>query len=472
MEPDNEQFKYYDPEPLPLSAIVPEPQPFSPDELLDYPRDQLSEMDSERLALTSPVTLALFLERIDVDDRRAVLRRITIERAAEVLAEMHGEAAAEVLEAMRERRAIRILEDFEPDDAADIMAELDEDDRARLLGKLDLDTARTVKDLLSYEADTAGGAMNPDVDTIRDDMSVDEAIAQIRQLAEEREDMNYLYVVDSGHRLVGVMSLRRLIQAKPQQLIRDVMDDELVGLVGPDDDREKVALTMADCNLPDLPVVDKSGVLLGVITHDDVIDIMQAEATEDIQVMSGAGGDEGIHDPVMYSVRKRMPWLQFNLGTAFIAANTVLLFQEQIGKMPILAGLMPVVAGIGGNCGQQTLSVTIRSLALGEIHDSDTRGIFFKQLMIGVINGLGVGLVASLFVLLFTQDLLLALVLMCATVCNMALGGMTGAAIPLVMRKLKRDPAQCSSIVLTAVTDTGGFFIFLSLGTMFLVGRS
>ncbi|MBN1403546.1 MAG: magnesium transporter [Opitutales bacterium] len=469
MDPQQDPVQNIGTDVPPMPANDAEPRPFTPDELLDYPRDQLGEMDSERLGATSPVTLALFLERLDVDDRRAVLRRITIERAAEVLAEMHGEAAAEVLEAMRERRAIRILEDFEPDDAADIMAELGEEDRARLLGKLNIDTARTVKDLLSYGPDTAGGAMNPDVDTIRDDMSVDEAVAHIRELAEEREDMHYLYVVDSGHRLVGVVSLRRLIQAKPQHIIRDVMDDELIGLVLPDDDREKVALTMAECNLPDLPVVDRDGVLLGVITHDDVIDIMQEEATEDFQVMSGAGGDEGIHDHVMYSVRKRMPWLQFNLGTAFIAANVVLLFQSQIGRMPILAGLMPVVAGIGGNCGQQTLAVTIRSLALGEIHDADTWGVFFKQLAIGVINGLAVGLVASLLVFLFTQNLKLAGVLMAATVCNMALGGMTGAAIPLVMRKLKMDPAQCSSIVLTAVTDTGGFFIFLSLGTIFLL---
>jgi len=324
-------------------------------------------------------------------------------------------------------------------------------------------------DLLSYDPDTAGGAMNPDVDTIRDDMTVDEAIAHIRELADEQEDMHYLFVVDAGHRLVGVMSPRRLIQARPAQLIRDVMDDDMEGIVSPDTDREKVALIMAEYNLPDLPVVDKDGVLLGVITHDDVIDIMQEEATEDFQVMSGAGGDEGIHDHVMYSVRKRMPWLQFNLGTAFIAANVVLLFQKQIGQMPILAGLMPVVAGIGGNCGQQTLAVTIRSLALGEIHDSDTMVIFFKQLMIGIINGMGVGLVASVLVSLFTGNIKIGLVLMVATVCNMALGGMTGAAIPLIMRRLHMDPAQCSSIVLTAVTDTGGFFIFLSLGTIFLL---
>ena len=450
---------------------VTEPVPYTPDELLEHPRDLLADLGSERLVATSPAVLALFLERLPVDDRRTVLRRIPTENAAEVLAEMDGEAAAEVLEVMRERRAIKILEDFEPDDAADIVAELDDEDRERLLGKMDEETARTVTDLLSYSPDTAGGAMNPDVDTILADTTVNDAIIHVRELAEEREDMHYLYVVDSLHRLVGVVSLRRLIQAKPMQIIRDVMDDDLEGLVSPDTDREEVALKMAECNLPDLPVVDSQGVLLGVITHDDVIDIMQEEATEDFQVMSGAGADEGIHDHVMYSVKKRLPWLQFNLLTASIAASVVILFRQQIGQMPLLAGLMPIVAGIGGNCGQQTLAVTIRSLALGEIHDSDTNVIFFKQLLIGIINGIAVGIVAALAAALFTRDYKTGAVLLAATVCNMALGGMTGAFIPLIMRKMHRDPAQCSSIVLTAVTDTGGFFIFLSLGTVFLLHR-
>jgi magnesium transporter len=452
-----------------VEELPPPSGPFSPDELLELTREQLSELDAERLDATSPVVLALFLERIEVDARRAVLRRVSIERAAEILAEMHGEAAAEVLEAMRERRAVRILEDFEPDDAADIVAELDEDDRARLLGKVDEDTARTVNELLSYGPDTAGGAMNPDVDTVRDTMTVDEAIAHIRERDESRDEMICLYAVDAQMRLVGVVPLRRLIQSKPRQTIREVMDGDVSAAITADTDREKVALKMAECNLPELPVVDYAGVLVGIITHDDVIDIMRAEATEDIQVMSGAGGDEGIHDHVLYSVRKRLPWLQFNLGTASIAAAVVVCFSRQIGQMPLLAGLMPIVAGIGGNCGQQTLSVTIRSLALGEIHDADTKSIFLKQLLIGFLNGIGVGVVASILVSLFTLDFKLGTVLMIATICNMALGGMMGALIPLMMRRLHKDPAQCSSIILTAVTDTGGFFIFLSLGTLILL---
>jgi magnesium transporter len=450
-------------------AAIAEANPYTTGELLDCPKEKFAELDGARLEATGAQTLAQFLERQPVDDRRAVLRRMANERASEVLAEMDGEKAAEVLTEMRERRAVEMLERFAPDDAADIVAELDEGERDRLMGKVDSKTASTVRKLLAYDPNTAGGAMNPDIETLADTMTAAEAIAAIRGWTDEGENLHYIYVLDGEKRLTGSVSLKHLIQALPTDAVDDVMNADLSSAVDVGTDREKVALKMAECNLPELPVINADGVLLGVITHDDVIDIMREEATEDMQVMSGAGGDEGIHDNIFYSVRKRLPWLQLNLGTASIAAGVVICFQHQIGQMPLLAGLMPIVAGIGGNCGQQTLAVTIRSLALGEIHDSDTREVFYKQILIGIINGVGVGLVASLLVTLFTKNYRIGGVLMVATMANMALGGLVGAAIPLVMRKLNRDPAQCSSIVLTAITDTGGFLIFLSLGTWLLL---
>jgi magnesium transporter len=443
--------------------------PFTHDELLQIKPEHYETLDASRLSATAPAVLAQFLERIDVDARRTILRRMDNSEAAEVLAEMHEEYAAEVLEAMREKRAVSILEDFAPDDAADIVAKLSAEDRARLMGQVNCGTAETVNELLTYGPETAGGAMNPSVETLERGMTVEEAIVAVRGWGDEDESMHYIYVLDEQRRLVGSISLKQLIRAKPAQQIAFFMNSDLSAAVLAQTDREKVALKMAECNLPELPVIDKRGVLLGVITHDDVLDIIQAEATEDMQVMAGAGGDEGIHDNIFYSVKKRLPWLELNLCTASIAAGVVICFHNQIGKMPLLAGLMPIVAGIGGNCGQQTLAVTIRSLAIGEIHDSDTREVFFKQLMIGILNGLGVGLVASAVVLLISRDLWLSGVLMAATIANMSLGGLVGVAIPLVMRKLHKDPAQCSSIVLTAITDTCGFLIFLSLGAWLLL---
>ncbi len=453
-------------EPIGLDAA---PEEYTVSQLIEWPRDELVKLDSALLGNTSSLVIAQALERFEVDERRIVLRKVSNAKAAQILSEMTGEAAAEVLEAMREGRAVKILEDFEPDDAADIVAEMTEEDRRRLLGRLSPDAAETVQDLMAYGPDTAGGVMTPDVDTAAVDMTVDEAIERIREFADKHEDLHYVYVVDADNRLQGAVSLRRLIQARPEQLIRDIMNPDLRGVVHPSDDREHVALIMAEYNLPDLAVVDENGKLLGVVTHDDVIDIVQAEATEDLQVMSGAGADETIHDRVLYSVGKRIPWLQLNLILAFCTAGVVLLFSDSIGKLPILAGFMPIIAGVGGNCGQQTLAVAIRSLAMGEVHDADTRMILIKQLLIGLSSGVGVGLVAAIVGWLLTHDILVGVVLLGAMVANAAIAGVSGAFIPLALRRFRRDPAQSSSIFLTAITDTAGFFIFLSLGSWLLL---
>jgi magnesium transporter len=442
---------------------------YTVESLMAWPRDELHKLNPDLLQATSCVVVAQFLERLEIDERRHVLRLLPIEAAANILAEMDEEDAAEVVSAMRENRAVEILEDFWPDDAADIVAELDDEDRERLLEKMDDESAETVKDLLSYGPETAGGIMTPEVDTAEMNLTVDEAIERIRNLSENHEDLHYVYVVDKKHRLKGVLSLRKLIQARPNQIIGELMKTDLKGIVTPDTDREEVALIMAEYNLADLAVVDENEVLLGVVTHDDIIDILQEEATEDIQKLAGAGGDESIHDDIGYAIRKRIPWLQVNLLTAFIASFVIMQFGNQIGKLPMLAAFMPIIAGIGGNSGQQALAVAIRSIALGEIHDDDARIILLKQLAIGMLNGITIGLIASVIAYIIAREFMLSVVVFMAMIMNMALAGFSGALIPLILKKFNRDPAQSSSIFLTAVTDTGGFLIFLSLSSWLLL---
>ncbi|MBN2068232.1 MAG: magnesium transporter [Opitutales bacterium] len=451
------------------TQINDQPNLYTVESLMAWPREELDKLDVDKLQATSCVVVAQFLERLEIDERRHVLRLLPIESAANILAEMDEEDAAEVVSAMRENRAVEILEDFWPDDAADIVAELDDEDRDRLLDKMDDESAEAVKDLLAYDAETAGGIMTPDVDTTLENQTVDEAIERIRSFTDLHEDLHYVYVVDEEHRLKGVISLRKLIQARPSQRIGELMQTVLKGVVTPETDREEVALIMAEYNLADLAVVDKNNVLLGVVTHDDIIDILQEEATEDIQKLAGAGGDESIHDEISYAIKRRIPWLQVNLFTAFIASSVVLLFGKQIGQLPLLAAFMPIIAGIGGNSGQQALAVAIRSLALGEIHDDDTRGILVKQLAIGLFNGIAIGLIAALVAFLITGEKRLALAVSLAMPINMGLAGFSGALIPLILKKLNRDPAQSSSIFLTAITDTGGFLIFLTLGTLLML---
>lgn len=442
---------------------------YSHEELMEWPREELAHLNAVRLGSTSSFTVAQFLERLEVEDRRDVLRQLSTERAAEVLSEMDEEEAAEVLSEMRIPRAVRILDDFEPDDAADVVAELDPEVRDALMSKLERSSRSSIETLLSYDPETAGGIMTTEVDTALEDMTVEEATALIRQFADKHEDLHYVYVVNREHQLKGIVSLRKLIQAKPHQHINAIMRTDIRGVCTPEMDKEAVALLMAEHNLPDIAVVDQNRTLLGVITHDDVLDVIQDEATEDMQKLAGAGGDEDIHDDILFSIRRRQPWLAVNLATAFIAATVVKLFESEIGALPILAAIMPIIAGVGGNSGQQSLAITIRSIALGQVKEGDSRNILFRQAAIGIVNGILIGLLASLMVLFFGGPAKLSFIVFAAMIINLAIGCLTGTLIPLLLVKLKQDPAQVSSILLTFVTDTGGFFVFLTLGSIFLL---
>lgn len=445
------------------------PASYTLDELIAWPIEDLAHLEPARLAETSDLTLANFLDRVEVEDRRVLLRQLTNERVALVLSEMDEENAAEVLSAMREMRAVKVLDSFDADDAADVVAEMEDEDRERLLGKIESGWRETIEKLLEFEPDTAGGLMTTEVATVFDFMSIDGAIERVRGFADQFEDLHYVYVVSRKRHLLGIVSLRRLIQARPTQKVREVMKTDIRGIVKPDTDQEVVARLMAEYNLPDIAVVDEENHLMGVITHDDVLDVIVEEATEDIQIMAGAGGDESLTDHVGYSVRRRIPWLHVNLATAFLASAVVMSFNKEIQAMPVMAAFMPIVAGIGGNSGQQSLAVAIRSLALGEVQATDKRLILAKQLAVGLINGLAVGTVAAGISWLLTGQARLALVILLAMIGNMALAGISGAFIPLALQALKRDPAQSASIFLTALTDTGGFFIFLSLGSWLLL---
>ena len=442
---------------------------YSQEELHDWPRDAYAQLDGRRLAASSPVVVAHFLERMDVDDRRLVLRKLREGEATDILSEMDAEDSAEVVGAMNEDRAVKILEEFDPDDAADIVAELDEEDRDRLLDRMQPESAEKLIALMAYDPDTAGGIMTPESATILPTMTVNEAIERIRMLQEEFEDIYYIYVVDEEMKLLGIVSMRDLILARPERKIGDIMNTKVKGICHPDMDREEVSLTIAEFNLLSLPVVDEAGILLGIVTIDDAMDVVQDEATEDMQKLVGAGADEDIHDNIAYSVRRRHPWLQVNLITAFMAAGVVYFYQKQIEQLTILAVFMPVVASMGGNAGAQTLAVAIRSIALAQVQEHDGLRICSKELVMGLLNGLLTGLIAAAAAYWVTGEEMIAVVVIIAMVLNMGLAGLAGAFIPLFLKKMKLDPAQSSSIFLTTVTDVAGFFVFLSLGSFLLL---
>lgn len=434
--------------------------------------DEIDNIDSRTLADTNPHTIAVFLQRIDVDRQRQILRRFAPEKVSEIVSEMDPEQSAELVSEMREFRAVSVLNEMEPDDAADIVRGLEEEDKDRLLKGMQRsnpESVEDIKELLEYAPDTAGAIMNPHVATLRGEMTIEEAISAVRQMRDEYENIYYLYVVNAEDVLIGVLSLRTLLLAPKGAKIENIMYKTLIGLLAPSMDKEVVAQIMADTDYHTLPVVGGNGELLGIITHDDVIDIMVEEGTEDLQKLAGAGADEGLFDPIGTSIRQRMPWLLVNLITAFVASAVVSFFDKDISLLPLLAVFMPIIAGIGGNTGAQTLAVTVRSLALGEVGVFDRMRICMREAGKGFLNGLFIGALGAVIAIATTHKWDFSLIVWASMLINMTLGGFMGSFIPFTLKKYGLDPASGSSVFATGVTDSGGFFIFLGLGSIFLM---
>lgn len=431
--------------------------------------NSLGAVDSEKLARTSPYTVAKFLERIPVDDRRILLRLLEIEEAADVLAEMDTEDAADVLEKMRQPRAIQVIEALDPDDSADIFSDLEIEDQTRLLSGVDPETAETVRTLISYPEDSAGGIMTTDVATVSKDVTVREAVDHLHTLNDEFEHIYYVYVTDDEECLIGTVSMRDLVMAKTNDIIGDIMKTELRGVVNVKMDQEHVALEMAQHNFHALPVVDDNNHLLGIITDDDIIDIINKEATEDFQKILGAGGDESITDPITESIRRRSPWLLVNLVSAFMAGGVISLFEEQISHLTLLAVCMPIVASLGGNAGGQTLAIVIRTLALGGLEDKDSKQVLVREAIKAAISGIMIGVLAATTVGILTGQWDVSGVILAAMIISMTYAGLAGALIPITLKKMKLDPAQSSQMFLTASTDIVGFAVFLGLGSWLLL---
>jgi magnesium transporter len=308
--------------------------------------------------------------------------------------------------------------------------------------------------------------MNPRVFALAEDMTAAEAIAAL-QASRDVEMVFYLYVIDARRHLVGVVSLRRLLLVPPGTPLKRIMTTDLIS-ARVDTDQEEVARQVASYNLLAIPVVDEENKLAGVITVDDVIDVIKDEATEDVYRLAGVTGDDRVFTRPSESLRKRLPWLQVNLVTAFIAASVVALFEGTIGQWSALAVFMPVVAGMGGNAAMQTLTVIVRGIALGELSWANTRKALFKEAIVGVANGFGCGVVAGLVVWIWKGSPALGLIIGVAMVVNMFVAATAGTLIPLALRAMKIDPALASSVFITTLTDIFGFLSFLGLATLML----
>jgi magnesium transporter len=417
-----------------------------------------------------PADLAQLFSDLPEKDRQSSFS-LLVDRnsrlAMEALSELGPEAGAALLSGKTPDEIVKLTQELPSDDAAAIIDHLPEELSAAVLELIQKRPAGgEVGELLEYADKTAGRIMNPKVFALSEDVSAAEAITAL-QGSRDVEMVFYLYVIDARRHLVGVVSLRRLLLVPPATPLKRIMTTDLIS-VRADMDQEEVARQVASYNLLAIPVVDEENKLVGVITVDDVIDVIKDEATEDVYRLAGVAGDDRVFTPPIESLRKRLPWLVINLGTAFLAASVVGVFESTIGIVTALAVFMPVVAGMGGNAATQTLTVIVRGIALGELTWSNSRKALFKEAAVGLGNGVACGLIGAVVVWLFKGDAVLGGILALAMIINMFIAATAGTVIPLSLRALKVDPALGSAVFITTLTDVFGFLSFLGLGAAFL----
>lgn len=419
------------------------------------------------LAEADPHDAADILEAIDEEAAADLISELAPNEAAEVLEEMRNEAAADVLEGLTPADAAGVVAELAPNEAADIVEHLEAEARTAIFEELPDEHLDDILDLLKYPPDSAGGLMATDPASLPAGISTGEAIEALRRLHETIENLNYVYVIDQGGRLVGVVSFRELVFARPLTPLDDVMIPDPVA-VRPEADREAVAELIRRYTLLALPVVDHRHVLIGLVTVDDVIEAVQREATEDIAAMVGAGVEETIYTPLFTSVRHRLPWIAVNLATALLVTLVITRFESIIEQFAVLAAYMPVVASVGGNGGAQSQAVIIRALAVEGIPVQLARKVMKRNMLIGLVNGVAIAILAGAIGLAFTGDVKIALILGLAAQVNLFIASIAGSGIPLLLERLGQDPALASNIFLTMITDLVGFGGFLAIATALL----
>jgi len=386
-------------------------------------------------------------------------------RAGKTLSELPSELIPQFLDQVDDERLAQIVLRVPPDDGIMFLEALEPDRRARLLASIEVGRRKELERLLLYPPGTAGSVMTPRFLALAKTATAQQAIDAIRTLGEQVEAIFYLYVVDEDGKLEGVVPIRRLVAAPPERRLERLMLADPVAVLA-SSPQEEGAQLVAKYNLLALPVVDPGRILLGVMTVDDVIDVLQEEATQDMYRLAGLADEDRVFSPIHTSVLKRLPWMSINLGTAFAAAGVVTMFEGTIAQKVILAAFMPVVAGMGGNMGTQTLTVITRGIALGEFEFDRAFRVILKNLMVGVCMGAAAGIMTALVAWFWQSDPLLGLVLFLSMVGNMAIAGLVGSTVPVLLKKLNQDPALGGSILTTTFTDVCGFLIFLSMARL------
>lgn len=412
-----------------------------------------------------PADQAEVFSKLSEGQREAFIALLSAEQAAHLLEHLDDDDLRDVVSQMPRASLARVLDKVDNDIAAYILRTLPPSESARVLSIMA--EATDVAPILEHAESTAGGLMTRGFVALHPDMTVAEAINYLRLVKPDVEEAYYLYVMDRFNHLIGVLSLRHLIIAPANTRLSDIMNRQVIA-VPADADQEEAARLISHYRLRALPVLDDDGRLLGVITVDDLMEVAEEEATEDMYRMVGLSEMETIYMPLARSVGRRLPWLMVNLVTAFIAALTVSTFEPTIAKIAALAIFMPMVAGQGGNAGIQTLTLVVRSIALGEVELRDTWQVIIKQIGVSAVNAMVIGFIVAMVAWMWQGNPTLGLIVGLAMFMNMVVAGLFGALVPIGMRWLRLDPALASGIFVTMMTDVMGFFFLLGLATVLI----
>jgi len=436
-------------------------------QIIEGMKSEDRELLDEELENIYPVDIA---EIFDIFEDHEIIKFYSMvdhEYMAKVFEELDDEIQIRLVELLDLKNIIKLFDFMANDDIADILGILRIDDKKKLLNLMKKGEYKDLETLLGYAEDSAGGIMTTEYIALKASLTTEEAINKIKKIGPKTEIIESIFVIDNFKKLIGIVDIRDILIAENEIKLEDIMEQNIIS-VTPEVDQEEVSLIVSKYDLEIIPVVSKKNKILGIITIDDIIDVIVEENTEDMLKMGGVSHEETVNSSFFMSVKRRLPWLFINLGTAFLAAFTVSLFEDVIMQVVALAAAMPIVAGMGGNSGTQTLSIVIRGIALGEVDIKEDLKYILKEIGLGIFNGAVLGLVTGAIIFYKYGNIYLSLIIFAAMIGNLVIAGMFGFSLPLILKKLGIDPALASAIFLTTATDVFGFFIFLGLAKIFL----
>ncbi len=422
---------------------------------------------SDYIEEVNAVDIAQLLPELSDEQVWKLCSLLEVENLAKVLEQTEDEQAVRMAESITNDELIEVFSYMQKDDIADLIGEIPDAQRKMLIKQMQASDRNQVTNLLQYPEDSAGGIMTTAYISLPETMTVSEGMAKIKQTANKTEVIETIYITNVRHQLIGTCNLRQILTAQKNTLLKDIMNENVIS-VHPEDDQEAVAKLVSRYDLNAIPVINNRKSILGIITVDDVIDVIVQEYNEDILEMAGVSKEESLTSSLSDSIRLRLPWLLINLATAFLASLTVKMFEGTIEQVVALSSTMTIVSGMGGNAGTQTQSILVRQLSQDEISKAKYWKAFWKEILLGLINGAACGAVTGVIVYAIYGNAFLGVIILVAMIGNLIVAGVFGFFVPVMLKKFGSDPAVSSSIFVTTATDVLGFFIFLGLAKLFL----